>query len=82
MIIKPDRLSVIAKSRSRSGVIHWPLLAKTSSITLSGIHRFELSLLSRRDEVSVLLKIFDDFFADHFTLKATQRTFDRFVITN
>ena len=58
----------------------WPLLAKTASVTLACIHRFELRLLSRRNEVSVLFEIFNDLFANHLTLKPTQSAFDRFVI--
>lgn len=36
-------------------VAHRPLLAETSSVALAGVYRFQLRLLSRRDEVSVFL---------------------------
>ena len=64
------------RSRSRA---HRTLLTETSAITLASVYRFELRLLSRRDEVSVFFKIFDDLFADHFAFESAQCAFDRFV---
>ena len=61
-------------------VVHRALLAEPAAVALARVCRFQFRFLSRRDEVSVLLKIFDDLFADHFTLKAAKCTFDRFVV--
>lgn len=40
--IDPDRLPVIAKTRTRSGGTgaHWTLLAETAAVTLAGVYRF------------------------------------------
>jgi hypothetical protein len=56
--------------------------AKTLAITLAGILRFELCLLSRRDKMGVLFQILDDFFSDNFAFETAQRALNRFVIVN
>lgn len=66
-------------ARTRSRRAHWALLAKTSAVSLACIHRLELCLLSRRNEVSVLFQILDYFFADHLALESAQGTLDRFI---
>ena len=55
---------------------------ETLAITLAGVYRFELRLLSGRNEMRVFLQILDDFFCYHFTLKTAQRAFNRFVVVN
>ncbi len=75
-------LPIVVETRSRSCIVHRPLLAETPSVTFAGIHGFELCFLSRRDEMSMLFEILDDLLADHFTFKAAQCAFDRFVIIN
>ena len=65
--------------RAGSRIVHRPLLAETTAVAFSCICRFEFCLLRRRNEVCMLLEIFDDLFADHFPLKASQCRFDRFV---
>ena len=54
-------------------------MTKTSAIALSRVNRFQLRLLSRRNEVSVLFKIFDDLLADNLSLEAAKSAFDGFV---
>lgn len=54
--------------------------AKTLAVSLAGILRFELRLLSRRNKMRVLFQVLDDFFGNNFTLEAAKRAFNRFVI--
>ena len=54
--------------------------AKTLAVSLAGILRFELRLLSRRDKMRVLFQVLDDFFGNNFALEAAKRAFNRFVI--
>ncbi len=51
-------------------------LAETLAVALAGVDRFELCLLSRRNEVRVFFQILDDFFRDNFSLETPQRAFD------
>ena len=50
--------------------------AKTLAITLAGVRRFELRLLSGRHEMRVSFQILDDFLGYHLALKTTQRALD------
>ena len=50
--------------------------AITLTVTLAGIRRFELRLLSGRHEMRVFLQILDNLFGNHFALKTAQRAFD------
>ena len=59
--------------------VHRTLLAEAAAVTLAGVRRFQFRLLAGRDEVSVLLEIFDDLLRDHFALETAQRALDRFV---
>ena len=54
--------------------------AKTLAVSLAGVLRFELRLLSRRNKMRVLFQVFDDLFGNNFSLEAAKRAFDRFVI--
>src|SRR5690606_33516727 len=74
------RPKLSARVKTARTCVHRTLLAEPAAITLTRIHRFQFCFLSRRDKVSVLLKIFDDLFTDHFTLKASKCTLDRFVV--
>lgn len=82
------RLSILPHRRTRrpcsraAAAAHRTLLAKTPAVSLACVYRFQLCLLARRDEMSVFFEIFDDFFADHLSLKPAERRFDRFVIIN
>lgn len=73
-------LASLIKSARTLRRIHRPLLAESSTIALACVHGFKLCLLARRYEVSMFLEVLDDLFADHFPLKAAQRTLDRFVV--
>ena len=50
--------------------------AKTLAITLAGVRRFELRLLSGWYEMRVSFQILDDFLGYHLALKTTQRALD------
>ncbi len=56
--------------------------AKTLTITLASVYRFEFCLLSGRNEVRVFFQILDNLFGYHFALEAAQRTFDIFVVVD
>ena len=51
-------------------------LTEAPSVALAGVCRFELCLLSGRNEMRVFLQIFDDFFADYLSFEPAQRAFD------
>ena len=70
----------LAVHRALRRVVHRTLLAETTAVTLAGVSRFQFRLLAGRDEVSVLLKVFDDLFRDDLALEPTQCALDRFVI--
>jgi hypothetical protein len=59
--------------------VHRPLLSETPAVSLACVCRFQLRLLSRRDEVSVFFQVFDYLFADNFALKTPKRALDRFI---
>ena len=71
--------SILTVVRSRSR-IHRTLLAETTAVALSGVCRFQFRLLAGRNEVSMLLKVFDDLFRDNLALETTESTLDRFVV--
>jgi hypothetical protein len=54
--------------------------AKTLAVTLAGVLRFELCLLSGRDKMRVLFQVFDDLFGNNLAFEAAKRAFNRFVI--
>ncbi len=56
--------------------------AETLAVTLACIRRFQLRLLSGRNEMRVFFQIFNNLFGNHFALKTAQRAFDRFVLIN
>lgn len=70
------KLSVV---RTRC-TVHRTLLAETPAVTLARICRFQLRLLTGRNVVSMLLKVFDDLFRDNLTLETSKCTLDRFVV--
>src|SRR5204863_9549616 len=68
---------------------HWPrtrvhrtLLTVAASITFACVRRFQFRLLSRRNEVRMLLKVLDDLFGDDLALEPVQCRLDRFVRVN
>lgn len=68
------------RSSCPSSSTHRTLLTESATVTLAGVDRFQLSLLARRDEVSMLFEILDDLFADNLSLETAKRRLDRFVI--
>jgi len=62
--------------------VHRSLLTEASAVSLASVYRLELRFLSRRDEVSVFLKILDDLFADHLAFEPAQCALDGFVRVN
>src|SRR5581483_16254 len=48
-------------------------------VSLSGQSRFQLGLLSRRHEESMLLRVFGDFLSHHLALEAAHCALDRFA---
>lgn len=57
-------------------LIKLPNLTETLAVTLAGILRFELCLLSGRNKVRVSFQVFDNFFRDNFSFETPKRTFD------
>lgn len=57
-------------------LIKLPNLTETLAVTLTGILRFELCLLSGRNKVRVSFQVFDNFFRDNFSFETPKRTFD------
>ena len=55
---------------------------ETLAVTLACIRRFQLRLLSGRNEMRVFFQIFNNLFRYHFALETAQRAFDRFVLIN
>ncbi len=50
--------------------------AETLAVALAGVCRFQLRLLSGRNEMRVFFQIFNNLFSYHFTLETAQRAFD------
>ena len=57
-------------------VVHRSRLTEASSVALAGVRRFELRLLTGRNEMRVFFQILDDFFADYLAFESAQRAFD------
>ena len=49
---------------------------ETLAVALAGVDRFQLCLLSGRNEMRVFFQILDDFFRDNFALETAQRALD------
>ena len=74
-------LSTLSAHRPRTRV-HRTLLTEAASVTLACVRRFQFRLLSRRNEVRMLLKVLDDLFGDDLSLESAQCRLDRFVRVN
>ena len=57
-------------------LIKLPNLTETLAVTLAGILRFKLCLLSRRNKMRVFFQVFNNLFRDNFAFETTKRTFD------